>query len=80
MKDWERLHKQFDSDAAECRSRGFRVGTRLVGDEGFGPTVMEITAIGEKHILAKTLSENGIPSNPNEGLWTLACRDWRVAP
>ena len=65
------------TDADLCRSRGWGPGTRLVGDEGYGPTVIEITAIGERCLLAKLISHNGIPDPCWESLWTLTCRDWR---
>lgn len=70
--------KQTESDADKCRRNGWTAGTRLVGDEGFGPTVIEITAVGERAILAKKISHNGKP-HPylDEQNWTLACRDWR---
>jgi hypothetical protein len=55
-----------------CRRNGWGVGTRLVGDEGRGPDTIVITAIGEECMLAR-LDANGCC----EGLWTLACRDWK---
>jgi len=57
---------------AICQERGWGVGTRLVGDEGYGPSVIEITAIGESHVLAKKIA----PELWGENLWTLSCRDW----
>lgn len=70
-----------DSDAQTCRDNGWGPGTRLVGDEGYGPTVIEITAVGERRLLAKTVSHNGkAPKRPHEGLWTLAYRDWVTVP
>jgi hypothetical protein len=62
-----------------CRRKGWGVGTRLVGDEGYGPTVIEITAIGESHLLAKTITHNGeIPTwAEHEGNWTLSAREWK---
>lgn len=68
------------NDAEKCRKNGWRVGTRLIGDEGYGPTVIEITAIGETRILAKEISHNGKPSDRCEGDWTLSCRDWQALP
>lgn len=65
------------TDADLCRSRGWGPGTRLVGDEGYGPTVIEITALGERIMLAKHMSHNGVPDPWEESLWTLTCRDWR---
>ncbi len=66
------------SDAEQCRRNGWTAGTRLVGDEGYGPTVIELTAIGEDSILAKKISHNGIPEEyPYEGSWTLSCRKWK---
>ena len=66
------------SDAEICRERGWVVGTRLVGDEGNGPTIIEITAVGEREILAKPISHNGIPDRAGEGIWSLSYRDWQV--
>lgn len=60
-----------------CRHNGWTAGTRLVGDEGYGPTVIEITAVGQERILAKSISHNGLPTNGDEAGWTLDCRDWR---
>lgn len=65
---------EYRKDAEVCRRNGWTVGTRLVGDEGYGPTVIEITAIGEELLLAKTLS----PVARSETAWTLSCRDWAV--
>ncbi len=68
------------TDADLCRSRGWGPGTRLVGNEGYGPTVIEITYVGEKLILAREVSHNGKPDVCDEALWTLSCRDWREVP
>jgi hypothetical protein len=69
-----------ENDAELCRSNGWTVGTRLVGDEGYGPTVIQITAIGESVLLAKAVSQDGRSVSGRELTWTLACRDWTVAP
>jgi hypothetical protein len=67
--------------AVICRERGWVPGTRLVGDEGAGQTVIEITAVGETRILAKCISHAGrAPRDPDEGSWMLVCRDWREVP
>jgi hypothetical protein len=65
------------SSAELCRTNGWGPGTRLVGDEGYGPTVLEITAVGERSILAKAISFNGEPADGYESKWTLDCRDWQ---
>ncbi len=70
----------YDSSAEECRQRGIKVGDRLVGDEGYGPTFIEITAIGEKRILAKAVSHDAETIERNEIPWTLSCRDWEKVP
>ncbi|MDQ0241208.1 hypothetical protein J2S94_003301 [Arthrobacter bambusae] len=62
-----------------CRENGWDVGTRLVGDEGSGPTVIEITGFGERTMLAKAISHQGKPVAWGESSWTLRCRDWTVA-
>ncbi len=67
-----------DNPAELCRSRGWTCGTQLIGDEGFGPTIIQITAIGERMVLAKTLSHNGVPpSYFSESSWALEFRDWQ---
>ena len=76
MKSFERKRRRYDSDAEECRERGFKVGDRLVGDEGYGPTVIELCYIGERRILAHTISHNGKAYFGRETNWTLSCRDW----
>ena len=65
--------------AAEiCRRNDWEPGARLVGDEGYGPTVIEITAVGVETILARCISHNGTPCcGAGEQMWHLDCRDWR---
>jgi hypothetical protein len=41
------------TSAELCRKNGWGPGTRLVGHEGFGDTVIEITAVGEAGILRR---------------------------
>ena len=65
--------------AQVCRAMGWDVGTRIKGNEGYGESVIEITAIGEKRLLAKMISHKGQPENHGESTWTLACRDWEPA-
>lgn len=64
-----------------CRAHGWGAGTYLVGDEGRGPEVIEIAAVGERYILAKTITVNGegVDWAP-ESLWSLTCRDWVTVP
>lgn len=57
-----------------CRERGWGPGTRLVGDEGGLPTIIEITALGEVAMLARVVSPH--PSE-HESSWVLFFRDWR---
>jgi hypothetical protein len=65
------------NSAELCRKNGWEPGTRLVGDEGHGPTIIEITAIGERSILAKCISHHGRPQcDSEENTWTLAHREW----
>lgn len=66
------------STSAElCRLNGWQPGTRLIGDEGYGPTVIRLTAVGETSVLAVAESYNGQPSGGRERHWTLLSRDWR---
>jgi len=61
------------SNAELCRRNGWEPGTVVVGDEGYGPTRLLITGIGEKAILGRAL---GRPQ-AHEKMWTLKMRDWR---
>lgn len=57
------------SAARLCRARKWKVGTVIAGEDGFGLIRLEITAIGEHSILAR--SETGL-----ELAWTLKSRCW----
>jgi len=65
--------KRGSTDAETCRLNGWGVGTVLVGDEGYGPTTIRITAIGDEAILARRT----LPGRC-ESTWTLTCREWEV--
>ena len=67
------------TDAEVCRTNGWFVNTILEGDEGFGLTRIRITAIGERHVLARKLSHNGVETPSHETLWTVQLRDWKRA-
>lgn len=66
-----------NTDADRCRANGWQVGDTLEGDEGYGPTRILITAIGEQRILARELSHAGETCEGRELMWTLRYRDWR---
>ena len=65
------------NQADRCRENGWGPGTMLVGDEGYGPTVIEVTAVGIERILARQISHNGVADTREEGMWTFQCRDWQ---
>jgi hypothetical protein len=68
------------TEAETCRLNGWNVGTVLIGDEGYGPEKIKITAIGEESMLARRIeNQRGEQVNGPEGLWTLACREWKSA-
>ena len=69
-----------ENSADFCRRMGWAAGTRIAGDEGYGVTVIEITAIGETSLLARTVQHDGKPRDDGEGLWHLGCRDWARTP
>ena len=66
------------NSADKCRENGWGPGTQLAGDEGYGETVIEITAVGEENILAKKISHKGEAAHGGESLWALSERDWEV--
>ena len=65
------------NSADVCRANGWRPGTVLEGDEGHGPTVIVVTAVGEQRLLARAVSHDGEPVDGSEMAWTLHCREWR---
>lgn len=68
------------SAAETCRANGWGPGTRLFGASPYVNTVIEITAVGERSVLAKVISENGRPlAGTRESLWNFSHRDWQVA-
>lgn len=70
----------YENEADVCRRLGWLPGTLLEGDEGYGPSVIRITALGETEILARRVRHNGQPVNDHETNWTLSCRDWKQVP
>ena len=61
-----------------CRERGWSVGTCLAGDAGFGPTVIQITTLGDKVMLAKIVSHGCMSVVYHDAqAWSLSLRDWR---
>lgn len=69
--------------ATVAREHGWKRGTLLVGDEGYGPDIIQITALGEESLLAKAVSRRGEPvaeHNQRESSWTLEYRDWVEVP
>jgi len=65
------------TDAEKCRQNGWGPGTRLVGNDGFRDTVIELTAVGENSVLAKRINSDG--DAEYESSWTLQYREWREA-
>ncbi len=65
------------NDAATCHKNGWKVGDHLMGDEGRGPEVIRITAVGEYSILARLVWTRGKIIRTAEHEWTLALRDWK---
>lgn len=66
------------SDYEICQKNGWDVGTRLVGDEGWGPDVIEIRYLSPSIVVCRLV----LPHNPNhpkgsDAPWTLQCRNWQ---
>lgn len=79
------------SSAQMCRRNGWGVGTLLRGYEGYVDgrgvwTTIRLTAIGENHVLARTVrlervNAEGVTvkvddTERHEGSWTLVYRNW----
>ena len=70
----------YRSAAEICRENGWGVGTCLVGDAGYGPTVIQITALGDKIMLAKIISHRCVSAEYHDAqAWSLSLRDWHPA-
>lgn len=67
------------TDADKCRRNGWTVGDRLIGVDGQGTDVIEITAIGRENVLAVPISGPAADARRSESLWSLRYRDWRKA-
>lgn len=67
----------YSSDAATAVRNGWLPGSLLAGNEGYGETVILVTAVGEACILARAVSHRGEPVDSDEGSWTLTARAWR---
>lgn len=57
-----------------CRRNGWGAGTKIMGDEGYGPCTIEITAVGKDSILARCVH----PHASGEQMWHLGLRGWKV--
>ena len=68
---------EYKYDADICRENGWGVGTRLIADEDMRPFVIEITAMGLKHVLAALVERDGTIHASSEGYWSLQWREWR---
>jgi hypothetical protein len=68
--------KRGRTDRETCELNGWKVGTRLVGDEGYGPTVIRIVYMDDDTMIARQESHNGEPIGGKAAAWTLTCREW----
>lgn len=69
--------KRGRTERETCDLNGWDVGTRLVGDAGYGPTVIRLTHFTvDGELLAVTESRDGEPVNEGEQFWTLSSREW----
>lgn len=66
--------------AVVAREHGWKVGTKLIAVDNHGPEIIQITALGEDQLLAKSISRNGVAvtDNDSECSWHLDMRDWKV--
>ncbi len=68
------------SDAEICQRNGWGPGTLLAGENDHGVSVIRLTAIGDREVLARHITQNGEPVSELAGRelnWTLTKRDWR---
>ena len=56
---------------------GWTIGDILEGDEGYGPDLIKITAVGEERFLCRWNYQKGNGWERESGQTTLSCRKWR---
>jgi hypothetical protein len=56
---------------------GWTIGDILEGDEGYGPQLIKITAVGEERFLCRWNYQKGKGWERESGQTTLSCREWR---
>lgn len=72
------------NSAQMCRANGWGPGTLIAGDEGYGETVLRITAVGESMVLARMVQTGrqdweadwDLTEADWEADWDLTWRDW----
>lgn len=65
------------TDAEICRTNGWKVGDVLEGADVYGGvTRIQITAIGQRNVLAVKVRDTG-QGDAYEHTWSLQCRPWR---
>lgn len=62
--------KRGATEAETARLNGWNIGTRLVGDEGYGPTEIVVTYIGDTMVVCRWPF--------GDSTTTFECRDWQV--
>jgi hypothetical protein len=56
---------------------GTRHDYRQIGDAGFGPTIIQITGLGERVMLAKMISHGCLAVGHHDAqAWSLGLREW----
>lgn len=68
------------AESAICLERGWKVGTLIVGDEGYGPTIIQITKLTPftARCLAHTVDGELRRCGDGPSNWVLWCRDWQT--
>lgn len=67
-------------EAAVCRRKRWKVGDVLEGREGRSVVRIQLTAIGERWILARAIWRDHRAVSESECQWALTTRDWKRIP
>lgn len=74
-----RHYNHYNADL--CAEKGWGVGTFLIGDEGYGPAVIEIRYVSDAVLVCRSHARGGKEVKfLDEHSWTLSCRDWEEVP
>jgi hypothetical protein len=63
-------------DVDLCRANCWAAGDKLIGEDGYGTILVELTGVSADGISARVVARNGVAIHPPQPLDTLTGRSW----